>query len=159
VIRFAPQPERTACPVTKKAIFENLESDQSVARLVNPNFGLKKLNEVRVRLAHHAVEHGKGIEVLVSNGGDEMEIFPSLKPNKHDRRNKAQKLTRLQIEELGNFAKDLHLVFDAISKLTDRMEPIFNAERKALADRIKQVKQRVRDLLWTKREFPQVSGG
>jgi hypothetical protein len=120
---------------------------------------LKKLNEVRVRLAHHAVEHGKGIEVLVSDGGDEMEIFPSLKPNKHDRRNKAQKLTRLQIEELGNFAKDLHLAFDAISKLTDRMEPIFNAERKALADRIKQVKQRVRDLLWTKREFPQVSGG
>jgi transposase len=40
VIRFAPQPQRTACPVTKKAIFENLESDQSVARLVNPNFGL-----------------------------------------------------------------------------------------------------------------------
>jgi hypothetical protein len=25
----------------EKAIFENLESDQSVARLVNPNFGLK----------------------------------------------------------------------------------------------------------------------
>ena len=24
----------------KKAIFENVESDQSVARLVNPNFGL-----------------------------------------------------------------------------------------------------------------------
>jgi hypothetical protein len=40
VIRFAPQPQRTACPLTKKAIFENLESDQSVARLVNPNFGL-----------------------------------------------------------------------------------------------------------------------
>ena len=40
VIRFAPQPQRTVCPVTKKAIFENLESDQSVARLVNPNFGL-----------------------------------------------------------------------------------------------------------------------
>jgi hypothetical protein len=43
VIRFAPQPQRTACPVTKKAIFENLESDQSVARLVNPNFGLAVL--------------------------------------------------------------------------------------------------------------------
>jgi hypothetical protein len=42
---------------------------------------LKKLNEVRVRLAHHAVERGKGIEILVSDG-DEMEIFPSLKPKK-----------------------------------------------------------------------------
>jgi hypothetical protein len=119
---------------------------------------LKKLNEVRVRLAHHAVERGKGIEVLVSDG-DEMEIFPSLKPNKHDRRNKAQKLTRLQFEELGDFAKDLRLVFDAISELTDRMEPIFNAEGKALADDIKQVRQRLSDLIWTKREFPRVSGG
>jgi hypothetical protein len=30
-----------ACPVAKKAIFENGESDQSVARLANANFGLE----------------------------------------------------------------------------------------------------------------------
>src|SRR5207249_3161937 len=41
VIRFETPPQRTACPVAKKAIFENRESDQLVARLDNANFGLK----------------------------------------------------------------------------------------------------------------------
>ena len=40
MIRFADHPQPTACPVEKKAIFENRESDQSVARLANANFGL-----------------------------------------------------------------------------------------------------------------------
>ena len=115
-------------------------------------------NEVRVRLAHHTVERGKGIEVLVADS-DEMEIFPSLKPNRLDRRNKTQKHSPLQIDELAEFAGGLISVIDAISELTDRMEPIFKADKKALADRIKQVKQRLSDLLWTKREFPQVAGG
>jgi hypothetical protein len=92
--------------------------------------------------------------------GDEMEIFPSLKPpNRLDRRNKTQKHSPLQIDELAEFAGGLISVIDAISELTDRMEPIFNADRKALADRIKQVKQRLSDLLWTNREFPQAAGG
>jgi hypothetical protein len=34
-----------ACPVAKKAIFENGESDQSVARLANANFGLDALRQ------------------------------------------------------------------------------------------------------------------
>ena len=42
VIRFATPPRRTACPVAKKAIFENRESDQSVARFANANFGLSR---------------------------------------------------------------------------------------------------------------------
>jgi hypothetical protein len=42
VIRFETPPQRTACPVAKKAIFENRESDQLVARLDNANFGLDR---------------------------------------------------------------------------------------------------------------------
>jgi DNA repair exonuclease SbcCD ATPase subunit len=119
---------------------------------------LKKLNDVRVRLAHHAVQHGKGIEVIVA-GGDENEIFPSLKSHRLDRRNKTQKLTRLQMEELGDFATNLTQVFDAISSLVDRMEPIFGAERKALSDRIKQVRQQVTDFVRRQKEFPEIAGG
>jgi hypothetical protein len=40
VNRFEAPQQRTACPVAKKAISENRESDQSVARLGNANFGL-----------------------------------------------------------------------------------------------------------------------
>ena len=40
VVRFEAPQQRTACPVAKKAISENRESDQSVARLGNANFGL-----------------------------------------------------------------------------------------------------------------------
>jgi hypothetical protein len=46
------------------------------------------------------------------------------------------------MEELGDFATNLTLVYDAISSLMDRMEPIFSAERKALSDRIKQAGNR-----------------
>src|SRR5215470_8909550 len=105
-----------------------------------------------------SVETNARWTVIVSNG-DEMEVFPSLKPNRLDRRNKAQKHTRLQIGELGDFIRDLNLVIDAVSKLMDRMEPIFNAKSKALAVRIEQVKQQATDLPRTKKEFPQVAGG
>ena len=44
MIRFETPPQRTACPVAKKAIFENRESDQLVARLDNANFGLEAVS-------------------------------------------------------------------------------------------------------------------
>jgi len=116
---------------------------------------LKRLNEVRVRLAHHAVERGKGIEVLTS-GGDEMEILPSLKPNRLDLRKKTLKQTRFQIDELGDFIKDLAAVSDATSELTDRTEPIFNAE--ALAERIRKVKQSALDLVAKQQQKQPPSG-
>ena len=40
MIRFEAPLRRTACPVAKKATLKNSESDQSVARLDNANFGL-----------------------------------------------------------------------------------------------------------------------
>ena len=106
-------------------------------------------------MAHHAVERGKGIEVLTS-GGDEMEILPSLKPNRLDLRKKTLKQTRFQIDELGDFIKDLAAVSDATSELTDRTEPIFNAE--ALAERIRKVKQSALDLVAKQQQKQPPSG-
>jgi hypothetical protein len=119
---------------------------------------LKKLNDVRVRLAHHTVRSGKGVEALLSDG-NEMEAFASLKPSRHDHRSKSLKLPSLRIEELGDFINGLSEVTDAILKLMDRMEPIFNADRNRLADRIKQLRQRITNLVWIKKEFPQIAGG
>jgi DNA repair exonuclease SbcCD ATPase subunit len=102
---------------------------------------LKKLNEVRVRLAHHAVEHGKGIEGLLADGDDELRFFPSLKPNKLDLRNKTQKHSPLQIDEVVEFVRRLVSVIEAISELIGRMNPIQLKERKDLLETLRSLVQ------------------
>lgn len=85
-------------------------------------------------------------------GGDEMEIFPSLKPNKLDRRNKAQKHSPLQMEELAEFLEGINRVMEAIIKLTDRMIPIFTAERKKLAEKVEALKRKASALVQARKD-------
>jgi hypothetical protein len=102
---------------------------------------LKKLNDIRVRLAHHSVESGRGIDAIVA--GDElMEFFPSLKPNSFDTRSKSKKHSNLQMTEITAFIGDLASVADKISELLVRMVPIYMAPKRALVERFKELQRK-----------------
>jgi hypothetical protein len=87
---------------------------------------LKSLNDVRVRLAHHAVVES-GITVGDTVAADTMDFFPSLQANKLDLRFKTQKQGALQVAELAKFTQDVGLV-----ALIDRITPIYREQLKAL---------------------------
>ncbi len=59
MIRFEAPQQRTACPVAKKAISENRESDQSVARLGNANFGLEAVEKEMIQFERREIEFRK----------------------------------------------------------------------------------------------------
>jgi hypothetical protein len=118
---------------------------------------LRKLNDVRTRLAHHSVVEGKGIEVLVT-GGDEKEVLPLLVANEYDVRSKTKKQAPLQIFELGQFITDLNPVIDQISNLLDLMTPIYLAPNEKLLAKIKAIRQRVSQLVEAKKSEAQSDG-
>jgi hypothetical protein len=107
---------------------------------------LTKLNDTRVRLAHHTLGPGIDFEQFVaSGGGDPSAIFPTLKPGKLDSRTKSKKHTPLGMEGLTTFATEMEATIDKFLPLIDRMEPIYRGPKQRLADQIKQLRQKAEE--------------
>jgi hypothetical protein len=102
---------------------------------------LTKLNDVRVRLAHHALEKGKDLLDIVENDSDPSEAFPSLKPNRIDTRAKWKKST-ISIEEIATFHEQLVEVIEQLGKLMERMGPIYLEPKRTRVAKIKELQQK-----------------
>lgn len=77
---------------------------------------LKKMNDVRVRLAHHT-----------TSTGEEIDGFPVLRPPRYDGRTKSGKYKPLSMEELLQFGESIHPLMIRIIKLLETM----NATKRA----------------------------
>jgi len=119
VIRFEALQQRTACPVAKKAISENRESDPSVARLGNANFGLIRCIEHPAEAALMMTEkekaEAKRAWLSVSGYGGYLEAWgDDNRPQRcsgvveHRRPAKGKRAWRPFIHALGYRAKDHH---------------------------------------------------
>lgn len=115
---------------------------------------LRKLNDVRVRLAHHALEPGRALEILetitVENVNletfeadfDAAHVFPSLKPHANDTRMK-WKRKAISLDEIVTFLEQLLEVLEALTALLVRMKPIYLGPKQRLVAKIKELQQKV----------------
>lgn len=115
---------------------------------------LRKLNDVRVRLAHHALEPGSALENLESvtlenidietfqNDFDAAKVFPSLKPHENDTRMKWKKKA-INLDEVTTFLAHLAEVNETLVELMIRMKPIYLGPKQKLVAKIKELQQKV----------------
>ncbi len=115
---------------------------------------LRKLNDVRVRLAHHALEPGRALENLENvtlesinvetfeNDFDTAKIFPTLKPHENDTRGKWKKVA-ISFDEIVTFQEELIDVIETMTALTIRMKPIYLGPKQRLVAKIKELQQKV----------------
>jgi hypothetical protein len=115
---------------------------------------LRKLNDVRVRLAHHALEQGSTLEILdevtleninletFKNDFDPANVFPSLRPNKADTRIKWKK-TAISLDEIATFREQLTNVIEKMTALMIEMGPIHLGPKRRLLAKIKELQQKV----------------
>jgi hypothetical protein len=115
---------------------------------------LRKLNDVRVRLAHHALEPGSAFENLENvtleninpetfeNDFDAANIFPSLKPHKNDTRIKWKKKA-ISLDEIATFHEQLSEVITAMTTLMKEMAPIYLGPKRKLLAKIKELQKKV----------------
>jgi len=102
---------------------------------------LKKLNDTRVRLAHHALDSGKGIEALMA--GEDLEVtFPSLRPNQYDTRTKTKKQTPLQFEQVATFIEELASVTVRLAGLIERAAPIYLEPKRRLVAKVQDLQRK-----------------
>ena len=86
---------------------------------------LRKLNDTRVSLAHHALGPGKGFKHFVETDNDDLSgIFPTLRPDSSDTRTKSKKHTPIGLEQLSEFIHELATTQKMMATLIDRMLPI-----------------------------------
>jgi hypothetical protein len=108
---------------------------------------LKKLNDTRVALAHHALRPGEGFAHFAESDDDDFSgLLPTLKPDQFDVRTKSRKHVPIGLEELQTFIHELGTTLDKICELTDRMEPIFIEPKKRLAEQIGAIRQKLANL-------------
>jgi hypothetical protein len=115
---------------------------------------LRKLNDVRVRLAHHALEPGSALENLENvsleninletfeNDFDAENVFPTLKPHRNDTRIKWKKKA-INLHEIATFQDQLSEVIIAIATLMQEMGPIYLGPKRKLVAKIKELQQKV----------------
>lgn len=103
---------------------------------------LTKLNDVRVRLAHHAVEKGKDLLEIAENGSDIAEAFPGLKPSDSDTRAKWKKKTAIDLSDIVKFTEQLVDEIEKITELMTRMGPIYLGPKQRLVAKIKELQQK-----------------
>lgn len=103
---------------------------------------LRKLNDVRVRLAHHALEQGKNPLEILENDSDPAEAFPSLRPNKADARMKWKKKA-ISLDEIATFREQLIEVIENMTALMIRMEPVYMGPKRKLVAKIKELQHMV----------------
>jgi hypothetical protein len=108
---------------------------------------LKKCNDVRVSLAHHALGPGKGFEHFVESDDDDFSaLFPRLRPNQFDTRARTRKHAAVGMEELSTFIDDMGTALEKITELFDQMIPIFLERDERLAGQIKRVKEKLQEM-------------
>jgi hypothetical protein len=108
---------------------------------------LRKLNDTRVSLAHHALGPGKGFEHFVETDNDDLSgIFPTLRPDSSDTRTKSKKHTPIGLEQLSEFMHELATTQRMMATLIDRMLPIHLTEKQELLAKIKQLRQQAREI-------------
>jgi hypothetical protein len=115
---------------------------------------LRKLNDVRVRLAHHALEPGSALENLENvtleninletfeNDFDAARVFPSLRPHENDTRMKWKKKA-ISLDEITTFKKELVEVVETLTALMIRLKPIYLGPKQRLVAKIKELQQKV----------------
>lgn len=115
---------------------------------------LRKLNDVRVRLAHHALEPGSVVGNLENitlqsinletfeNDFDPEKIFPTLKPHENDTRVKWKKAA-ISFGEIVSFLGQLTDVIETITALMSGMGPIYLGPKRKLVAKIKELQQKV----------------
>jgi hypothetical protein len=115
---------------------------------------LRKLNDVRVRLAHHALEPGSALENLENvtlenidletfeNDFDSAKVFPTLKPHKNDTRIKWKK-TAISLDEIVSFQEELIDVIETMTALMSDMGPIHLGPKQRLVAKIRELQQKV----------------
>lgn len=115
---------------------------------------LRKLNDVRVRLAHHALEPGSALENLENvtleninletfeNDFDTAKIFPTLKRHENDTRVKWKKAA-ISLDEIVSFREELIDVIETMTALMSRMSPIYLRPKRKLIAKIKELQQKV----------------
>jgi len=115
---------------------------------------LRKLNDVRVRLAHHALEPGRALEILESftieninletfeDDFDSAKVFPSLKPHENDTRMRWKKKA-INLDEIVAFQEQLIDVIEMMTALMIRMKPIYLGPKQKLVAKIRELQQKV----------------
>jgi len=115
---------------------------------------LRKLNDVRVRLAHHALESGSALESLENvtleninletfeNDFDAASVFPTLKPHANDTRVKWKKAA-ISLDEIVSFQEELINVIEKMTALMSEMGPIHLGPKRRLVAKIKELQQKV----------------
>jgi hypothetical protein len=107
---------------------------------------LKKLNDVRVSLAHHALEPRKGIEHLAAIDDDFTSLFPTLRPNRFDTRTRSRKHTPVGMDELMTFMTDVTDLREKTGHLVEKMGPIFVDRQERLVEYIKRLEASVQEM-------------
>jgi hypothetical protein len=115
---------------------------------------LRKLNDVKVRLAHHALEPGRALKNLenitlesidLETFKDDFipaEVFPSLKPHRNDTRVKWKK-PAISLDEIVSFQEELIDAIETMTALMGRMSPIYLGPKQRLVAKIKELQQKV----------------
>jgi hypothetical protein len=81
---------------------------------------LKKLNDTRVRLAHHSSKRPEGRGMV-----------PALRPISIDVRSKSKKHAPMEVEQIVDFIRRLSPVYEKLAALLREMTPIYRASRTA----------------------------
>ena len=102
---------------------------------------LKGLNDIRVRLAHHALEQGKDPIDVADNELDLLEAFPTLRPNKVDVRAKWKKKA-IGLKEIITFQEEVLAAVEKLTNLMHRMDPIYMGPKRRLVANIKELQRR-----------------
>jgi hypothetical protein len=98
---------------------------------------LKKLNDMRVQLAHHTLRGGLEVpDAATLVAGKEEDLLASLRPNKFDTRTKSKKYLPLQMSQLAIFGQEISEVTGALAVLMEEMVPIAIAARRKEAERV-----------------------
>lgn len=114
---------------------------------------LRKLNDVRIRLAHHALEPGSALENLESVTLENIDletfegdfvpanVFPNLKPHEKDTRVKWKK-PAISLDEIVSFQEELMDVIED-DRVDESMSPIHLGPKRRLVAKIKELQQKV----------------
>jgi hypothetical protein len=108
---------------------------------------LRKLNDTRVSLAHHALGPGKGFKQFVETDNDDLfGVFPTLRPHSSDTRTKSKKHAPIGLEQLSEFIHELATTQKMLAALIDRMRPIHLQEKQELLAKIKRLRQQAQEV-------------
>ena len=114
---------------------------------------LKKLNDMRVRMAHHALEPGRIHEILekltpeqitpeiIENDFAPSAVWPSLRPHKNDTRLK-WKNKAISLEEMVAFSEQLTDVIETMGALINEIGPIYLGPKRRLVAKVKELQRK-----------------